>query len=382
MYVPAMTLRRLFLMVSALVAGGLFSTACSRGAAPLVQVAEVRRAPLRVVVATNGKIEPIDDAEVRARLAGRVIEIPEPGTAVEKGAALLRIDSAGAGAELATAESDRLSAQESLRAGRDDLARVRQRFETDRELFAQGAITRERFRESEASLGDAQARVASLSREVPLRVDALDLRIRELREQLLAAQTLAPISGTVYRTDAKKGQIVQTGDLLLAIADLGRLRVRANVDQVDLGRVEAGARVQVASSAHPGRVWTGRMSEVVPHVIAKESRAVSESLAILDPPTGGLVPGMTVDVEIVVAESGDALQVPAEAVVTRDGASLVFKVDGSRVRATPVKVGLSSVTAAEIVDGLSPGDLVVVGGAQGLDDGARVEARKSDARAS
>ena len=360
----------------------VLGTACSRDVEPVVQVAEVRRAPLRVVVATNGKVEPIDEAELRARLDGRVLEIPDPGTKVERGAPLLRIDAATVGAQLATAESERLAAQEALRAGRNDLELVRQRFETDRELFQQGAFTRQRFSESESSYRDAQARAASLAREVPLRLDSLDLRIRELSGQQRAAEMAAPVSGTVYRTDAKKGQMVRVGDPLLAVADLGRLRVRTNVDQVDLGRVRPGARVQVTSNAYPGRSWNGRVSDVVPHVVVKESRAVSESLAVLEPPTEGLVPGMTVDVEIIVAESPDAVQVPADAVVSRGGGLLVFKLDGSRVRAMPVKLGLSSVTATEVLEGLSPGDLVVVGGAQGLEDGASVEIRRPDARAS
>ena len=358
------------------------SLACGRAAEPVVRVAEVRSAPLRVVVSTNGKVEPIEDAEVRARLDGRVVEIPDPGTRVERGAPLLRIDAAAAGAQLATAQSDRLAAQEALRAGRNDLELARQRFETDRELFRQGAITRQRFDESESSYRDAAARAASLSREVPLRLDALDLRIRELSEQQRAAQTASPVSGTVYRTDAKKGQMVRAGDPLLAIADLAHLRVRANVDQVDLGRVGPGARVHVTSNAYPGRSFAGRVSEVVPSVVVKESRAVSETLAVLDPPTDGLVPGMTVDLEIIVAESPDTLQVPADAVVRRGSETLVFKVDGSRVRATPVRVGLSSVTAAQVLEGLAAGDLVVVGGDQGLEDGARVEVRKPDAHAS
>lgn len=358
------------------------SLACGRAAEPVVRVAEVRSAPLRVVVSTNGKVEPIEDAEVRARLDGRVVEIPDPGTRVERGAPLLRIDATAAGAQLATAQSDRLAAQEALRAGRNDLELARQRFETDRELFRQGAITRQRFDESESSYRDAAARAASLSREVPLRLDALDLRIRELSEQQRAAQTASPVSGTVYRTDAKKGQMVRAGDPLLAIADLAHLRVRANVDQVDLGRVGPGARVHVTSNAYPGRSFAGRVSEVVPSVVVKESRAVSETLAVLDPPTDGLVPGMTVDLEIIVAESPDTLQVPADAVVRRGSETLVFKVDGSRVRATPVRVGLSSVTAAQVLEGLAAGDLVVVGGDQGLEDGARVEVRKPDAHAS
>jgi len=375
-------LRRVLALALSGLAACVVSLACGRAAEPVVRVVEVRSAPLRVVVSTNGKVEPIEDAEVRARLDGRVVEIPDPGTRVERGAPLLRIDAATASAQLATAQSDRLAAQEALRAGRNDLDLARQRFETDRELFRQGAITRQRFDESESSYRDAAARAASLAREVPLRLDSLDLRIRELSEQQRAAQTASPVSGTVYRTDAKKGQMVRVGDPLLAIADLARHRVRANVDQVDLGRVGPGARVHVTSNAYPGRTFAGRVSEVVPSVVVKESRAISETLAVLDPPTDGLVPGMTVDLEIVVAESPDTLQVPADAVVRRGSETLVFKVDGSRVRATPVRVGLSSVTAAQVLEGLAAGDLVVVGGDQGLEDGARVEVRKPDAHAS
>lgn len=374
--------RRILALALLALAAGVPFAACSREGEPVVRVTEVRRGPLRVVVATNGRIEPIDEAEVRARLEGRVVEIPDPGSRVEIGAPLLRIDAAAVGAQLATAESERLAAQEALRAGRNDLDLARQRFETDRELFHQGAITRQRFDESQSAFQDARARTASLAREVPLRLDSLDLRIRDLSEQQRAAQTQAPVSGTVYRTDAKKGQLVRVGDPLLAVADLDRLRVRANVDQVDLGRVRPGARVLVTSNAYPGRAWSGRVSEIIPNVVVKESRAVSESLAVLEPPTDGLVPGMTVDLEIIVAEAPDAVQVPADAVVNRDGGAFVFKLDGSHVRAMPVRLGLSSVTAAEVVEGLAPGDEVVVGGAQGLEDGARVDVRRPDARAS
>lgn len=355
---------------------------CGRGTEPVVRVAEVQSAPLRVVVSTNGKVEPIEDAEVRARLDGRVVEILDPGSSVARGAPLLRIDAAPISAQLATAQSERLAAQEALRAGRNDLDLARRRFETDRGLFEQGAITRQRFDESQAAYRDAAARAASVEREVPLRVDSLDLRIRELSEQQRAAQMIAPVSGTVYRTDAKKGQTVRVGDPLLAIADLGHLRVRANVDQVDLGRVRPGARVSITSNAYPGRTFSGHVSEVIPNVVVKESRAVSEALAVVDPPMDGLVPGMTVDLEIAVAESPDALQVPADAVVRRGEQTLVFKLDGNRVRATPVRLGLSSVTAAQILEGLSPGDQVVVGGAQGLEDGALVDVWKPDAHAS
>ncbi|CAG1005157.1 Macrolide export protein MacA [Myxococcaceae bacterium] len=367
---------------SRLALAALAAVACSGEGPPAVSVAEARPAPLRVAVVTNGKVEPVDESEVRARLDGRVVEIPDPGSSVRQGEPLVRLDGSAVASGLASAESERLAARESLRAAGSEVEAARRRFETDQELFRQGAITRERFIESEIAFRDARERAAALAREVPLRTEALDFRIRELAEQRDAAQTPAPVTGTVYRTDVKRGALVRKGDLLLAIADLERLRVRANIDQVDLGRVRPGARVVVTSNAFPGREWSGSITEIVPNVIVKENRAVSEGLAVLERPLEGLVPGMTVDVEIIVAESPRTLVVPADAVVRRGADSVVYLFEDGRVRERAVRTGLSSVTAVEIVEGLSEGDVVVVSGAAGLEDGARVEARKPDARTS
>ena len=73
----------------------------------------------------------------------------------------------------------------------------------------------------------------------------------------------------------RKGQAVQVGDPILWIADLERLRVRTNIDQVDLGRVEEGQRVLITSNAFPDRSWSGLVSEVIPHVVVRESRSIS-----------------------------------------------------------------------------------------------------------
>lgn len=115
-------------------------------------------------------------------------------------------------------------------------------------------------------------------------------------------------------------------------------------------------------------------------MVVKESRAVAEGLARIEPPTEGLVPGMTVDVEIVVAEAPNALQVPADAVFTAGGASYVYLVDDAHVRQTPVTTGLSSISATEISSGLAEGALVVIGPATGLSDGTRVQVQSGPER--
>jgi len=364
----------------ALLALGLW---CGRTPALEVEAAVAQRAPLRVEVNTNGKVEPLPSAEARihARLSGRILQIPEPGSQVAEGDVILQIDSTPVAAELATARSDRLGALEALRAAKDEAVRMRRRAATDRKLFDQGALTRQRWDETRAALTESRARLASLEAEVPLRVDSLDLRIEELAAQIEAAAVKAPFAGNVYRREFKVGEMVNVGDPILWLADLSQLRVRANVDQVDLGRVKAGQAVRVSSNAWPNRYWTARIVELVPHVVVKDNRSVSEGLARVEPPTDGLVPGMTVDVDIVVDDVAEALQIPAAAVHSHAGSAFVYRVAGGRAARTPVVLGRASVDAVEIVDGLEPDDRVIVRSSNGLHDGSRIEARFQDVAA-
>lgn len=359
---------------------GLVPVRCTRTPRPEVHAVAARRAPLRVEVATNGTVEPIDDVEVRARLDGLILEIPDDaGQTVQAGQEIVRFDSAPVAGELAAAGAERLGALESLRAARAAAQQARKRAQIDTELYEQKALTRHAYDTSVAALREAEAQLAFQEREVPLRIAGLDLRIDELEAQRAAATVRAPFDGTVYKVQAKRGQRVPVGQPLLWLSDLGKLRVRANVDQVDLGRVQNGQRVVVSANAFPGRSWSGVISELIPNVFVKESRSVSEGLANIDPPTAGLVPGMTVDVDIIVAEAPNALQVPPEAIFYRDGQAIVYQVQDDRVRAVPVKLGLSSITATEIAGGLEDDATVVVGPVPGLEDGMRVVVRQPDA---
>jgi RND family efflux transporter MFP subunit len=374
---------RLMLLLLALpiaLALGLVPVWCTRSPRLEVEAVAAHRGPLRVQVATNGKVEPVFDIEVRARLDGRIVDIPDdPGKHVQIGEEIVRLDAGPVASELATAESERLAALEALRAARASAAQVRERTTTDSTLFEQGALTRAAYETSQATLRESEAQLAFQEHDVPLRVAALELRIKELRAQSEATVVRAPFAGTIYKTQAKRGEMVHVGDPLLWLADLEHLRVRANVDQVDLGRVQPDQRIVVTANAFAGRAWSGVITELVPHVVVKESRSVSEGLARLEPPTDGLVPGMTVDVDIIVAEAPNALQVPADAIFYQAGKPFVYRVDGGRARVTPVQIGLTSVTATEVSEGLEDGALVVSGPAAGLEDGMRVDVRRADA---
>jgi len=347
------------LVVAALCIAALVLFWFERRPTVVVQATSVRRGSMLVEVTTNGKVEPIDDIEVRARLDGRVVEVVDPGKQVAAGDVVIRLDEGPTAAALAAAQSERLTAEDTLRAARDALTLAQNRASTDERLQRAGALTRASLEESVAAREDARAKLTFFEKDVPLRIASLDRRIAELTEQRDAAIVRAPIAGTVYRTQAKKGEMAHVGDPLLWIADLDRLRVRANIDQVDLGRVQPEQEVRITSNAFAGRQWVGHISEVVPHVEVRDNRSISESLTRIDPPTAGLVPGMTVDVQIVVSAANDVLQVEADALVGDPRQPFVFRIDGSRLRRTPVRIGRTNTAGVEILEGLSADDRVV-----------------------
>lgn len=344
-----------------------------------VRVATATRGPLAMKVATNGTVEPIDDVEVRARLDGRVLEIHEAGDRVAAGDVVVHIDPAPTAAALQASRSQQLEAEEALRAARDHLARTERTYALDIRLNRENALARERLVESESTLNEARARVAFLEQEVPLRVESLGLKIADLESQLAATAVAAPIAGTVYHATAETGEVVQRGQLLVALADLARLQVRTNVDQVDLGKVRVGNPIEVFANAYPDRIWGGRITEIVPRVEMRQNRAVAEAVAEVVAPVDGLVPGMNVDVEIVVRTAENVLQVPSEAIFAAGEGPFVYRVEAGRIVARPVTLGLSSFDAVEITRGIEAGDVVVLGPAAALRDGMRVTPRDDEA---
>lgn len=351
----------------------------ARNPTPEVHLATLQRGPLVITVATNAKVEPIDDFELRARLDGRIVEIRDEGTHVAAGDVLLRVDAGPAMATLESSRSQRLEAEESLRAARAAAAQAQRRFALDQKLFRRNALAEERYIESEAAVTDARARVTHLEREVPQRLVALDLHIAELQAQIDAGLVLAPFAGVVYRRDAKVGEMAHQGQLLLALADLSRLRLRINVDQVDLGKVQPDNPVVVTANAYPDKTWRGSLREIIPRVDLKENRAVSEALATIDPPTDGLLPGMNVDVDVIVRQAADIAQLPSQAIFAAGDGPFVYRLRDGSVKVTPIELGLSSFDAVEIRQGLELGDEVVLGPAPGLRDGTQVKPLRGDA---
>ena len=377
-----------------------------RRPAPLVRVANVARADLKSMIASNGKVEPVAPQTLRARFDGfvsRVVAVE--GQSVRAGELLLTLDDAQVRAQLEQARAQLAAEEANLRAaeagGRaDELARLTgglRAAEAQRDLLqrqqdalvklvAERAATPEELERNRAALERAKADVDHLrkSREqfelqvgldrerLALSVGHWRAQVRDFQEKANSARVTAPASGMLFSLPVRERDFVRTGDLLADLADLRNVRVRAFVDEPELGGLATGQAVEVTWDALPERIWTGRTETVPQQVVARGSRNVGEVLCSISNDRMELKPNTTVNIRIQLSERKGVLVVPRAAVEVAGTRRYLYLVEGDRLRRREVRVGISNDTQVEIVDGVTEGQPVALPGDVPLQDGLAV----------
>lgn len=368
----------------------------SRRPSARVAVVQASRQTFRSSISSNGKVEPIMPYSLRAKFDGFVDRvIAAEGKNVKKGDLLLTMDDRDIRAQLDQARAQLAAQEDDLRAaragGRPDQAAklgadlksaevernlVQRQQETLTKLAAQNAATAEELEKNRATLERAdaaldQARKAKqeFEHQVSLAQDRLELlvehsktQVNNLEDKANSARVVAPGNGTLYSLPVHAGDFVHTGDLLAAIADLHEVRVRAYIDEPELGQLMAGQTVIVTWDALPGRTWTGK-TEILPRqVVALGTRNVGELLCTIANQGMELIPNTTVDVRIEINERADALVVPRGAVQIDGMHRYVYRLDGGRLHRTEIRVGLSNATQFEVLSGITAGDTLALPG--------------------
>ena len=387
---------------------------------PKISAVSPVRENLVASISSNGKVEPIAPYVVRAQLDTFVEKVHvNEGQQVKKGQLLLELDVKGASAGLAETRAKLLQAQDDLRAAKaggradaaakvaGDLAKAqaeRDRLQKNRDalvrLVAEQAATREDVAANDLALTNAQAEVARLTaakqefdRSVKLETDRAALQVEqlqnavaELEEKVRQGRILAPADGTLYALgrDAaslplKAGDYVKVGDLLAEMADLHKVRVRAFIDEPELGGLEVNEPVKITWDALPSKTWLGKTEIIPKQVVPRNTRSVGELLCSVNNDKLELLPNINVNVRINSRERIGVLSVPRGAVEAKGGKRFVFVVKRnqlgvgqSTLEKREIFVGIADATNYEVVSGLQEGELVALPGDVDLRDGMDV----------
>jgi HlyD family secretion protein len=376
--------------------------------APLkVYATTVHRGPIRSLVSTNGKIEPIQNFEAHAPIATTVKRLlVKEGDHVRKGQLLLQLDDADIRSQAAKAQAQIKAAQadqSGLKTGgtqeevltlNAQLVKARsardvaqRNLDALKRLQQGGAASPGEVRAAEDNLQRAQADLnlaeqKKSDRYSPPEVAKIQSQASEAQaaydaaEDALAKSSVrAPFDGIVYSLPLKQGAFVQAGDLLLQEADLSRVLVRAFVDEPDIGRLQVGEKVEVTWDALPGRVWNGTVSTVPSTVKVRLSRNVGETTCTIDNHDLRLLPNVNVGVTIIAAEHDNVLTLQRDALHTDDNKLYVYRIVDDRLIRQPVEISLQNLTRVEITAGLADGAVVALPAEESkpLFDGAAVK---------
>jgi HlyD family secretion protein len=409
----------LYLLLAGVLAYALVEYS-GRKPVPKISAVTPMRENLVASISSNGKVEPIAPYVMRAQLDTFVEKVSvHEGQTVKKGQVLLELDVKDAAARLAEAKAKLLKAEDDLRAAKaggrvDEAAKVtgdlakaqaeRNRFQKNNEvlqrLIAQQAATQEELAANDLSLIKAQAEVTRLSavkqefdRSVKLDAGQTMLRVQQIQDEVAALEEkvrqgriTAPADGTLYSLGRSAESIplkardyVRVGDLLAEMADLHKVRVRAFIDEPELGALEANEPVKITWDALPSRSWVGKTEIIPKQVVPHGTRSVGELLCAVNNDKLELLPNINVNVRINSRERIGVLSVPRGAVEADGGRRYVFVVrknqlgvGKSTLEKREIHVGIADATNYEVVSGLQEGELVALPGDVDLRDGMTV----------
>jgi len=364
-----------------------------RGAKVPVRAETAVRETISNTISTNGKIEPLENFEAHAPVATTVRKLyVHEGDWVKKGQLLLQLEDADIRAQAARAVAQLRSAEADLTAVRTggtheevltnqaELVKARtERDAAERNLAAMQKLT-QRGAASPAELQEAENRMKRAQAQANLaeqkekgrysrpEVSKAQAQAAEGSATYAAAASLlrganvrAERDGMVYSLPVREGQYVNPGDLLVQVANLSTVQLRAFVDEPEIGRLAKGQKVAVTWDALAGRSWEGTLTRVPTTVTLRGTRTVGELTCEVANPDLKLLPNVNVSVLVMTARHENALTIPREAVREEGSKRYVFEIVDGELKRREVETSVSNLTRIEITRGLKEQAQVALG---------------------
>ena len=360
----------------------------------------------------SGRVATLSRVDVGSTMTGRVLEVAvAEGAHVTKGEALVRLESGELRAALEQTQASerqaaarltglrstgRSGAQATLAQADSVLVAAQADLQRTRDLVAKGFLSEARLDEAQRGSAVARAQQAAARAQSAANADqGTDVTQAQAQLAVTASATAAararldqavlsaPADARVLARLVEPGQIVQPGRALLSLALAGPLLLVAQVDERFLEQLQVGQVASVLADAFPNQRFSARVQSISPLVDAQRG-AVEVKFSLPQAPPAFLREDMTLSIEVETARRDAALVVPASA-LRGDGSSATATVlverDG-RAEARKVRLGLRTLEAAEVLDGLAAGDTVLLGTTAQPGQRVRADLKTSVARPS
>ncbi len=314
------------------------------------------REAIRMAVAADGVVRPIDRIELKSKASGKVVQLPiEVGEEIAEGALVAKLDQVQERLALAQARADVDIAEAELGLAEKNAARRR-------ELFERRAVSEFDRDETELELAVARGKL--------VRAGAALERAEERMEDTVV---IAPVRGVILQKYVEQGQIIASGienvgggTPIADIADMRTVHVEAGVDEIDIGKIRLGQTATVRAEAYLEESYQGEVVRIAPEAREEQNVTVFDVVVRVDNTTGNLKSGMNAVVEIVLFEQQDAMTIPVTALrrektdppLPADGTATVLVRDGDAYRPRAIRTGRSDQRVIEVLEGLEEGEVL------------------------
>ena len=339
----------------------------------------VNQKKLELSIEASGVIEAISSVEIKSKASGEILLLgAEVGDLVKKGSILGQIDQRTPKNILDQAKSD-------LEASRVRLENAKSQYDRGKELHAKGSISDKDYEDIQESFAQAKSTVVRTEVSYENAKIALDDTI-----------VRSPVQGTIISRPVEVGQVISSptsavggGTVLMTMADLSKVRVRALVDEIDVGKVSIGQTVSIKVAAYRDKEFFGTVSKIEPLAKIEQNVTTFPVLIDIDNNENLLLLGMNTDVVIEVLNKNVTLSTPTMSLRTRKdiySAATILnipketidtflseKVDGENFNKFIVikdskngpeliwvKIGESDLSYVEVITGLSGEDTVFI----------------------
>jgi HlyD family secretion protein len=300
-----MTMKRSILSLALLAVA--LAPACSRKASTTasVQTAPVVRRDIVIDAQANGVVEPINVVEVKSKAGGQITRMNvETGALVRPGELLVQIDTRDVQNQYNQSVADERAAEARLQVS--DAQKKR-----SDEMFKQRVITAQEHETAALDYANAQAAVIRARANTDL-----------AKQRLEDATVTAPVGGTVIERTVSQGMVITGatgnsatgGTTLLKMADLTRVRMRAQFNETDIGQIRGGQPAVVIVDAYPDRRFQGLVEKIEPQAVVVQGVTMFPVLVTLSNQDGALKPGMNGEVQVQIDQRSAVLSVPNDAV--------------------------------------------------------------------
>lgn len=330
--------------------------------------ADVATGNIESVVTAQGKLEPKDYVDVGAQVSGQIKKLhTDIGAQVKNGDLIAEIDPDVYEAKVSSGMA-RMKTLEAQKAQQEaEVKQAEQKLGRNEKLFKTKAVSEEIYQDAQTAFDIAKAQLMSLEAQI----EEAQSTLEGDETNLSYTKIYSPMDGTIVSHSTKEGQTInasQTAPVIVQVANLDTMTVRAQVAEADIGKLRADMDVYFTTLGSQGRKWHGNIRQILPSPETVNDVVLYNILVDVDNKDRQLMTGMTTQMFFVLGSAKDVMVIPASALIRRlpnadtdDGMAYEVQVmQGRQLVARTVIIGLADRMNAEVKSGLSQGEKVVV----------------------